>query len=98
MNTAADFLYRLQMDPNEKKIGNIWEDNPTKPIEVNVEPTSIAQEKPLLFDNTEQCDTTEKELRTHQKETPKVKPIEPPVIKVSCYYANDLHKTQQMCT
>ena len=37
MNTAADFLSRLEMDPNEKVILKIREDIPTKPIEVNIE-------------------------------------------------------------
>ena len=36
LNTAADFLSRLEMDPNEKNISKIREDIPTKPIEVNI--------------------------------------------------------------
>ena len=43
-NTAADSLSRLEMDPNEKIILKIREDIPTKPIEVNIESTGIAQE------------------------------------------------------
>ena len=37
MNTAADFLSRLEIDPNEKISLKIREDIPTKPIEVNIE-------------------------------------------------------------
>ena len=62
MNTAADFLSRLEMDPNEKVILKIREDAPTKPIEVNIEYTGIAQEEPVFFDPTDQQEATEKEL------------------------------------
>ena len=54
MNTAADFLSRLEMDPNEKKIFKIREDIPTKTIEVNIESTGIAQEEPVFSDYTDQ--------------------------------------------
>ena len=92
MNTAADFLSRLEMDPNEKLILKIREDIPTKPIEVNIESTGIAREEPVFFDPTDQQDTTEKELWQRRKETRNAIPTEPPVITVSCFYANDLHK------
>ena len=48
MNTAADFLSQLEIDPNEKVIVKIREDIPTNPIEVNIESTGIAQEEPIL--------------------------------------------------
>ena len=53
MNTAADFLSRLEIDPNEKIILNIRKDIPTKPIEVNIESTGIAQEELVFFDSTD---------------------------------------------
>ena len=53
MNTAADFLSRLEMDPNEKVILKIREDIPTKPIDVNIESTGIAQEETVFFDPTD---------------------------------------------
>ena len=62
MNTAAEFLSRLEMDPNENIILKIREDIPTKPIEVNIESTGFAQEKQVFFDPTDQQGTTEKEL------------------------------------
>ena len=62
MNTAADIFSRLEMDPNEKINLGIREDIPLKPIEVNIEPTGIAQEEPVLVDTTDQEQTTEKEL------------------------------------
>ena len=92
MNTAADFLSQLEMDPNEKIISKIREDIPTKPIEVNIESTGIAQEETVFFDPTDQLETTEKELRKRKEEARNAIPSDPPVITVSCYYANDLHK------
>ena len=92
MNTAADFLSRLKIDPNEKISLKIREDIPTKPIEVNIESTGIAQEEAVFFDPTDQQETTEKELWKRKEEARNAVPNHPPVITVSCYYANDLHK------
>ena len=92
MNTAADFLSRFQMDPDEKIILRIREDIPTKPIEVTIESTGIAQEEQVFHDPTDQQVTTEKELWTRKEEARNAIPKDPPVITVSCYYANDLHK------
>ena len=92
MNTAADFSSRLEMDPNEKIILKIREDIPTKPIEVNIESTGIAQEETVFFDPTDQQKTTENELWKRKEEVRNAIPNDPPVITVSCYYANDLHK------
>ena len=92
MNTAADFLSRLEKDPNEKINLKIREDIPTKPIEVNIESTGIAQEKTVFFDPTDQLKTTEKELWKRIEEARNAIPNDPPVITVSCYYAIDLHK------
>ena len=50
MNTAADFLSRLEMDPTEKKTLKIREDIPTKSIEVNIESTGTAQEEQVFLD------------------------------------------------
>ena len=91
-NTAADFLTRLEMDPNKKILLNIREDIPTKPIEVNIESTGIAQQETVFFDPTDQQETTEKELWKRKEEARNAIPSDPPVITVSCYYANDLHK------
>ena len=80
------------MDPNEKIILKVREDIPTKPIEVNIESTGIAQEESVFFDTTDQQETTEKELWKRKEEARNAIPTDPPVITVSCYYANDLHK------
>ena len=73
-------------------IMKIREDNPTKLIEVNFESTGFAQEDPFFFDNTDQQDTTEKEICKRKEKTRNALPIDPPVITISCFYAYDLHK------
>ena len=92
MNTAADFLSRLEMDPNEKIFLKIREDIPTEPIEVDIESAAIAQEKPVFFDTTDQQETTEKELRKRKEEAANAILSDPPVLTVSWYSAIDLHK------
>ena len=92
MNTAADFLSRLQMDPNEKIILKIKEDIPTKPMEVNIESTGIAQVEPVFFDTIDQQETAEKELWDRKEEARTAIPTDPPVSTVSCHCENDIHK------
>ena len=92
MNTAADFLSRLEMDTNKKIISKIREDFPRKPIEVKIESAGIAQEEPVFFDPTDQQETAEKEIWTREEEAQNAIPNDPPNITVSCYYAKDLHK------
>ena len=59
---------------------------------MNIESTGIAQEEPVFFDTTKQEQTTEKELWKCKEDARNAIPNDPPVITVSCYYANDLHK------
>ena len=92
MNTTADFLSRLETDPNEKIILKIREDIPTKQIEVNIESTGIAREEQNFHDPTDKQETTEKELWTQKEEAQNAIPNDPLVNTVSCYYANDLQK------
>ena len=96
MNTAADFSSRLEMDPNEKLILKNREDIATKPIEVNIESTGNAQEEQVFSDPTDQHETTEKKLWKRKEEIRNAIPTDPPVITVSCYYANDLHKDKTL--
>ena len=80
------------MDASERIKLKIREDIPTKPIEVNIEPTGIVQEDPVILDTTDQQETTEKELWKRKEQTHRAIPEDPTVITVSCYYVNDLHK------
>ena len=91
MSTAAEFLSRLEKDLNEKLFLKITEDIPTKPIEVNIESTGIAQEEPVFFETTDQRETTEKGLWARKAEARNAIRNDPPVITVSCCHANDLH-------
>ena len=86
------FLSRLEKDPNEKLIFKIREDIPTKPIEVSSESNSITQKEPIFFDPTDQQETTEQELWMRKNEARNAILNDPPVIRVSCYYANDVNK------
>ena len=92
MNTAADFFSRLEVDPNEKVILKIGEGIPTKPIEVSIESTGIEQEEPVFSDPTDHQEITEKEVWKRKEEVRNAIPNEPPVITVSSFYADDLHK------
>ena len=62
------FFIPNKMDPNEKIILKIREDIATKPIEVNIKSTGIAQEEQVFFDTTDQQETTEKELWKRKEE------------------------------
>ena len=59
---------------------------------MNIEPTGIAQEETAFFDPTDQQKTTEKCLWKRKDEARNAIPNDLPVITVSCYYSNDLHK------
>ena len=56
-----------------------------------MESTGIAKEDPVFFETTEQQETTEKELSKCKEEARNARLNDPPVITVSCYYANDPH-------
>ena len=58
---------------------------------MKIESTGIAQEEQVFHDPTDQQETTEKELWKRKEEARNDLPNDPPVITVSCYYANDLH-------
>ena len=59
---------------------------------MNFESTGIAQEETVFFNPTDQQEATEKEICKRTEKTRNAIPNDPPVITVSCYYANDLHK------
>ena len=65
---------------------------------MNIETTGIAQEEQVFFDTTDQQDTPEKEIWCRKEEARNAIPNDPPVITVSCYYANDLHKDTTIVT
>ena len=60
MNTAADFLSRLEMNPNWKIRLKVRDVNPSKPIALNIDYTGKAQEEPVFLNTTDQHETTAK--------------------------------------
>ena len=59
---------------------------------MKIESTGIAQQEPVFSDNTDQQETTEKEIWKGKKEAENAIPDNAAVIVVSCCYANDLYK------
>ena len=59
MNTAADFLSRLELDPKEKLQLTLRNDIETKPIEVNIQNADITQEEQFFFLDEEEDETEE---------------------------------------
>ena len=59
---------------------------------MNIESTGNAQEETVFFYTTGQQKTTEKEIWKGNEEARNTILNDPPVITVSCHYANDLHK------
>ena len=92
MITAADFLSRLDWDTYGMIVLKIREDIATKPSQVYLESTGIAQKETFFFDTTDQHETTEKELWKSKKRTRNAIPSDRPVIKTLWYYANGLQK------
>ena len=87
LNTAEDSLSRLEVNSIEEINQKNREDIPTKPIEVNFEPTGIEPEEAVFFDTIDQHETREKEIWKRKEETRNAS-----VIIVSRHYANELHK------
>ena len=59
-NSTADYLWRLEMQPNDKLVLRIQEDITTKPIQVNIQSAGVAQEEQMFF--TEYDDETEQQM------------------------------------
>ena len=90
-NSAADFLFTLEKDPNEKIILKYSEDIPSKPIEMNDKSTDIAAEEPVfLIPQTYM--RLEKKMWERKEETQSATATGPPVIRMSWYFANDLQQ------
>ena len=46
-NTVADYLSRLEADPNDNLVMKITEDVQTQPIEINVQSAGVTQEEQI---------------------------------------------------
>ena len=59
MNTAADFLSRLDMNPKEKVRLLIRDDIQTAPIEVHIQSSNVAEEEQFYFHPDDEIETEE---------------------------------------
>ena len=71
MNTAADFLSRLDISPKEKVVLQIREDIQTTPIQVNIQSSDIHEEDQFFFlpedDSETEKDIWERKQRARKK-------------------------------
>ena len=67
VNTAADFLSRLDLKVTEKIQLKIREDVPTTPIEVTTPSSDVADEEQVFFTQTDEQEGTEKQILQRKK-------------------------------
>ena len=67
LNTAADFLSRLEITPKEKIELTIREDIQTLPIQINMQSTNVAEEEQQCFLPDETIETDEETLSRKQR-------------------------------
>ena len=89
MNTAAEILSRLEIDPNEEPIPKIREDVPTEPNEVNNQSTGITQKNQIFFPTEDPKFPSEEQLWQSKQEESNAIHMESPVITVSHCYRNE---------
>ena len=75
VNTAAEFLSRLELKVTEKILPKIREDVQTTPIEVSTSSSDVADEEQLIFTQTDSQDETEEQI-LQRKEQPQEKAAE----------------------
>ena len=68
VNTADDFLCRLELEVTEKTRLKIWEDIQTTPIEMTTSSSDVADEEQFFFTQAERNDKSEeKTIERKQK-------------------------------
>ena len=88
VNTAAEFLSRLELKVTEKIYLKIREDVQTTPIEVSTSSSDVSDEEPFFFTQTDSQDETEEQILQRKEQSPKkaaewVVNQEPPSMKPS---------------
>ena len=88
VNTAADFLSRLELKVRERIRLKVREDVQTTPIEVTTSSSGVAHEEQFLFTQTEDQDETEEQIlqkkkQSHEKAAKWVVNQEPSLMKPS---------------
>ena len=71
VNTAADFLSRLELKVTEKIHLKIRQDVQTTPIEVSASSSDVADEKQFFFTQTDGQDETEEQILKRRKQSQK---------------------------
>ena len=69
VNTAADFLSRLQLKVTERIRLKIREDVQTTPIEVTTSPSDVADEEEFFFTQTDDQNETEEQILQRKKQS-----------------------------
>ena len=69
VNTAADFLSRLELKVTEKIRLKIREDVQTTPIEVTTSSSDVADEEQFFFKHTDDLDETEEQILQRKKQS-----------------------------
>ena len=72
MNTAADFLSRLDLDPKEKVQLLIRDDIQTAPIEVHIQCSNVAEEEQFYFLPDDDIETEEQIWERKQRARKKI--------------------------
>ena len=71
VNTAADFLSRLEVEVTEKIHLKIREDIQTTPIEVSTSSSDVADEEQFFFTQTDSQDENEEQILQRKKQSQK---------------------------
>ena len=78
MNTAADFLSRLDLDPKEKVQPLIRDDIQTTPIEVHIQSSNVAEEEQFYFLTEDDIETEEQVWERKQRARKKIQENDTP--------------------
>ena len=85
-NTAADYLSRMEMDPNEKLVLKIRADVETQPIEVNVQSAGVSEEEQVFF--TEEDNETEEQIWERKRQSKAGLKVDETVIQIDAISEN----------
>ena len=85
-NTAADYLSRLEADPQDKLVMKIREDVQTLPIEINVQSAGVSQEEQIFYTNDD--DETEEQYWARKETIRKNPAIDEPTVTIQTLSTN----------
>ena len=85
-NTAADYLSRMEVDPNGKVVLKIRADVETQPIEVNVQSAGVSEEEQVFF--TEEDNEIEEQIWEKKRQSKAGLKIDETVIQIDAISEN----------